>query len=132
MSSGDLDGIPRLRLRPPASEQSRILRSIQRIVLQHPVAAQAAFASLVQEGRQFARTPKGAEWQRRLEKSALLRRARTGFDAATLWMLEETSASEVPSAFIDTLMTAAKGRGLEPVIDDLLRGPLGRRSHGRS
>src|SRR5580693_1180923 len=39
-----------------------ILRRAQLLLLKHPVAAQAAFAALIAEGRRFAATPEGAEW----------------------------------------------------------------------
>jgi hypothetical protein len=126
MSALPLAGLPRLALRRPEPERLRLLRRIQRLVLQHPIAAQAAFAALVAEGRRFAATTRGRELRAELARSPLLRRARTGFDAATLWMLEEQPASELPSTYVDMLLMAAQGRGLEPSIDRLLREPLGR------
>jgi hypothetical protein len=130
MTSTPLDGLPLVALRRPEPERLRLLRRIQRIVLQHPIATQAAFAALVAEGRRFAATARGRALSAELARSPLLRRARTGFDAATLWMLEEQPASELPSTYVDMLLMAAQGRGLEPLIDRLLREPLGRAAGG--
>jgi hypothetical protein len=126
MSAGPLSGVPRVVARPVEPDQLRILRKVQRLVLEHPVAAQAVFAALVAEGRRFAETAEGSRLRARLARSALLRRARTGFDAATLWMLEEHAADELPSTYLDVLLMAAQGKGLEPLIDRLLREPLAR------
>lgn len=128
MNPDAFSGVPQVVLEPPEDERMRILRGLQRIVLEHPIAAQGAFAALVAEGRRFAETAEGSRLRERLVRSPLLQRVRTGFDAATLWMLEEKSASELPSTYVDVLLAAAQGRGLEPLIDRLLREPLGGRA----
>src|SRR5580692_407187 len=60
----------------PDTELSAILRRAQLVLLKHPVAAQAAYAALIAEGRRFAATPEGAEWAAALAGSEELRRGR--------------------------------------------------------
>jgi len=122
MSDDVLDGLPRVALRRPDGDPVAVLRRLQRVILTHPVAAQAAFGALVAEGRRFAQTAAGAEWQRRLTRSPLLRRARAPWDAATLWMLEDVTPNVLPSAYVDALCSVAQSKDLEEMVDRLLRG----------
>lgn len=124
MSDDALAGLPRVALRQPDGDPVAVLRRLQQVILAHPVAAQAAFGALVAEGRRFARTGTGAEWQRRLTRSPLLRRARAPWDAATLWMLEEGTPNVLPSAYVDALCSVAQSKDLEELVDRLLRGAL--------
>jgi hypothetical protein len=119
-----LEGLPRFALRAPGGDPAELLRRLQLTILRHPVAAQAAFAALIAEGRRFARTTAGAAWQRSLTRSPLLRRARAPWDAATLWMLEDGTPNVLPSGFVDALCTVAQGVDLEAVVDRLMRGLL--------
>jgi len=124
MSDPVRDGLPCFALRAPASDPVALLRRLQGVLLAHPVAAQAAFAALVAEGRRFATSPDGRRWQERLVRSPLLRRARAPWDAATLWMLEEGSPDVLPSAFVDALCTVAQSPEADPLLDRLMRGVL--------
>ena len=45
--------VPRLVVRDPEDELLTLLREIQYLLLEHPVAAQAAFSAFVAEGRRF-------------------------------------------------------------------------------
>ena len=54
--------IPALELRDEDDNSNQLvelLREFQFVLLRHPVASQALFSSLVEEGRQFARTQEG-------------------------------------------------------------------------
>lgn len=97
------------------------LRGLQRVLLTHPVAAQAAFAALVAEGRRFARSAAGRDWARRLAGSRLLRRARLVWDATSLWMLEEEAETVMPSAYLDALFFVASSDRVELLLDELVR-----------
>ena len=99
-------GIPRIELKDAATVEAALLRSLQRALLTHPVACQAAFTALLSEGRHFAATPEGQAWRDRLVHSSLLQQARLVFDLTTLGMLEER-AGEVPSSYLDALFMAA-------------------------
>lgn len=132
MSDPAHDGLPRCALRAPASDPVAVLRRLQGVLLTHPVAAQAAFAALVAEGRRFAASPAGRCWQERLVRSPLLRRARAPWDAATLWMLAEGSPDVLPSAFVDALCAIAQSQQADPLLDRLLRGVLGGSDDDRS
>ena len=122
MSDDARAGLPRVALRRPDGDPVAVLRRLQQVILTHPVAAQAAFGALVVEGRRFAQTAAGAEWQRRLTRSPLLRRARAPWDAATLWMLEDGTPNVLPSAYVDALCSVAQSKDLEELVDRLLRG----------
>lgn len=124
MSDAHLDGVPRIALREPDGDPVAVLRCLQHVLLRHPVAAQAAFAALVAEGRRFAGTPAGADWQRRLTGSALLRRLRAPWDAATLWMLEDGTPDVLPSAYVDALCSVAQSDVLEETVQRLMHGLL--------
>ncbi len=95
----------------------KLLRGFQRVLLEHPIAAQAAFSALVAEGRRYAETSEGAEWSRRLEGSELLRQGRRVWEAASLSMLETRPDAALPSSYIDALLSAAD----HPEVEALLR-----------
>lgn len=114
------DGLPRFALRAAALDPLAVLQKLQGVLLAHPVAAQAAFAALIAEGRRFAETPAGRSWQQLLVGSPLLRRARAPWDAATLWMLEEGSPDVLPSAFVDALCSVAQRPDAEAALERML------------
>ncbi|WP_437317531.1 hypothetical protein [Sorangium sp. So ce385] len=95
-----------------------ILRRAQLLVLKHPVAAQAAFAALIAEGRRFAATPEGTEWAAALAGSDLVRRGRQVWDAVGMNMLEDDPDAILPSAYLEALLRAARS----PDLEDALRG----------
>jgi len=112
--------LPRLELKDPASTQVELLRDLQRVLLKHPVACQAAFTALLAEGRQFAQTAEGHQWQKKLAQSSLLQRARLVFDLSTLGLLEEGPANHVPSSYLDALfMVASSGGDADEVLNRL-------------
>jgi hypothetical protein len=112
--------LPRVELKDPASTEVDLLRDIQRVLLKHPVACQAAFNALLSEGREFAETSEGRKWQQRLVQSSLLQRARLVFDLSTLGLLEEGPANQVPSGYLDALfMVASSGGDADDVLNRL-------------
>ena len=112
-------GVPRVELREPESTELALLRSLQRALLTHPVASQAAFTALVAEGRRFATTEEGRVWQERLVQSALLKRARLVFDLTTLGLLEERAGNDVPSSYLDALFMAAASGDADDLLNRL-------------
>lgn len=93
------------------------LREVQRLLVKYPVAGQAAFAALVREGRQFAKTREGREWRRRLAPSPQLAQARTLFEGVARGIVSE-GASSLPSTWIDALVQALD-RDLERVLAEV-------------
>lgn len=128
----DSGGLPRVVLREPDDELLRVLRSVQLLMLKHPVAAQGAFTALLEEGRRFAETPDGRRWKRRLERSDLLHRARLAWEVTTLWMLEQEPPHVLPSAYLDAVFMSASRKDLEPMLDRLFRETLPDESTERS
>lgn len=102
---------------PRGAEIVDLLRRIQMTMLKHPIAAQAAFAALVAEGRRFAATPEGAEWREALASSELLTHTRRVWDAVSLNMLEDSPDTIIPSAYLEALLRAARS----PELEELLR-----------
>lgn len=123
--SAALAGLPRFALRARGDDPTVVLRRLQGVLLAHPVAAQAAFAALVAEGRRFAATATGRRWQERLVHAPLLRRARAPWDAATLWMLEEGAPEVLPSGYVDALCSIAHGPAIEELVQRLVQGVVG-------
>jgi len=111
-------GLPRVELRDPAAVEVALLRSVQRALLTHPVACQAAFTALLSEGRRFGATAEGRVWRERLVESSLLQRARLVFDLSTLGMLEE-GGGDVPSGYLDALFMAAASGDADEVLSRL-------------
>jgi|SRR5579859_4703980 len=106
---------PVVVLRDCDEELTHVLRQAQRVLLVHPLAAQAAFAALMAEGRAFAQTAEGAAWKARLERSELVERVAVLWDNVT-WNLLEESPETLPSRLLDVVVMAA---GIAP-LDGLL------------
>lgn len=96
-----------------------LLRRVQLAILAHPVAAQAAFAALMAEGRRFAATPEGAEWMAALAGSELAREGRRLWDALSMNLLEDDPATIVPSAYLEALLRAPSTPDLEALLSQL-------------
>ena len=114
--------IPTIDLREFDESTLRILRSLQSILLRHPVACQAAFGALVAEGRMFGATPEGRELKTRLESSSLVQQLRYVFDLTTFSMLERDQPDILPSAYIDTLFMLSGHERSDDLLDRLFRG----------
>jgi hypothetical protein len=126
------------RLLPPAEprrpeagdeELAAVLRKLQGLLLQYPVASQATFSALVAEGRRFATTPEGAEWKAALAGSELVRNGRQLWDALALDRVEEDASTVVPSAYLEALFQGAASPELERLLR-LLRNPKAGDGHG--
>lgn len=106
----------------PPTEEDRMLaalRAIQEFVLRHPVAARAAYAALVAEGRAFAETEAGRALHDSLQRSQLLQRARLLWEMASLHALSEETPDLLPSAYLDGLFLAAATRDPDELLDRL-------------
>lgn len=84
MAADDQVGGPRLVLREQDTLE-RLLRHAHRMLRRNPAAVRTAVRALVAEGRRFAATPEGRQWQAALASSELVRRGRfvwsvCGFD----------------------------------------------------
>lgn len=106
-------------------ELADLLRRVQLVLFEHPVASQAAFAALMTEGRRFAATPEGAAWKAALEGSELVHKGRRLWDAVSMSMLEEDPATVVPSGYLEALLRAAKSADLDALLGKLDGAPGG-------
>ncbi len=114
--------LPRVGWKPAEGDGiAQALAAVQRVLLAHPAAARAAFSALVAEGRAFAETSEGSDWQARLADAELLQRAHLVFDNVTMWLLEEDEGQLLPSALVDAMATAAGSADRELVLDQLFR-----------
>ena len=114
--SAELDGLLDALAEQPGDELSALLLELRWLIVKHPIAARAAFRSLVAEGRRFAATADGARWRRRLEASPLIRRGRVVWEAATLNMLDEDASRALPTQLIDAFCHAVARADLEPAL----------------
>jgi hypothetical protein len=108
--------LPTLTLQPDDDELVRLLHEAQYVLLKHPVAAQAAFAALVAEGRRYARSEAGRRWEARLRGSDLIRRGRVVWEVVTLKMLEESTPNVLPTTYLDAMVNATASPELEPLL----------------
>lgn len=111
------EGLPVATLRPVDDELESALRAAQAVVLQHPVAAQAAWAALVAEGRRHAATGEGTALRERLSRSPMALRLKQAFEIGTFHMLDADPAGVLPATFADILLLAAGTGGLEAVLE---------------
>jgi hypothetical protein len=103
-----------------ASDESdlfQMLDGLQRLLLLHPVAAQATFSAVVAEGRRFVETDEGRRWASVLLESPLLARLRRVWESSTLNMLEEKPTTVLPSVFIEAIFRAARSAQLDRLLD---------------
>ncbi len=119
---------PVLEFRSPEESIHRGLRSLQRVLLHHPAAAQSAFRALVEEGRAHAATVEGEELAKRLADSELVRRGRVVWDVSTMSALTDDPAEVLPSVLIDSFLQAVAAEPLEPMLSRLLEETGGARS----
>jgi hypothetical protein len=115
----DAAGIPLVDLHDPDNAAIPVLRSLQRMLLKHPVAAQALFAALVAEGRRFARTAEGKAMQSKLEHSPLVQQASHVLDMSTLSLLEENPVDFLPSNYLDVLFMLAGDPDSDRILSEL-------------
>lgn len=133
MRSGPADSeFLRVELVDPTAAEVEMLRALQRTMLTHPVACQAAFSALVAEGRRFAETPEGRAWRDRLVHSSLLRQVRLVFDLSTLGLLEEGAGACLPSGYLDALFMIAAGGNADEVLNHVFWNRHEGEARGRS
>jgi hypothetical protein len=103
----------------------RGIRALQGLIWAHPVAFQRAFSALVHEGREFARTPEGAELRGSLERSELVGRARMIWDVLSMSAFSDDREELLPSVFIDLMAKAAASMDLERLLAQVFSERIG-------
>lgn len=100
----------------PDDELSRLLFELRWLIVRHPIAAQAAYRTLIAEGRRFGATGAGRAWRARLEHSELVRRGASILELGTLGMLDDDASGALPTQLIDAFARAASRRDLEEAL----------------
>jgi hypothetical protein len=111
-----MNDIPIIRFDETDDELGRVLAALRGVLLRHPIAAQAAFAALVTEGRRYAVTEEGAAWYERIAESVLLDRVRLIWDAAGMTAFVPEGSETLPSVFVEGVARGAAAVGLEPLL----------------
>jgi len=75
------NGIPRLILKDENETLTNLLLEGQHLLVRYPQASRALVRAFVAEGRSFAESEEGQEWQAAMAKSNLIRRGRHIWDA---------------------------------------------------
>ena len=101
------------------AELVALLHHAQRAIFEHPVAAQAAFAALVAEGREFAKTPEGAAWHERLSNARFIEKAQTIWEGVALNVLEDDASTVIPSRILDGFVRLLHERALDTILAKL-------------
>jgi hypothetical protein len=96
-----------------------IVRRAHRILLEHPIAAKAAYGALAEQGRAFAATPEGVELRARLARSRRLRRASLMWRSLTMGMLDDQDPGELPATYLDNLLRVVDRADLEQLLGKL-------------
>ena len=122
-------GVPRLTLGLPDDPLRHILHAASLALLKHPVAAQAAFAAFVAEGRRFAETAEGRRWKAALVDSDLVRRGTALWEGSVLNTLEDNSDALLPSTILDAIVQAAGRRDLLAFLHEIQAGIVDAYSH---
>ncbi len=102
-----------------------LLLGIHRWLLEHPVAAKAAFRALVREGRAFADTEEGAALEQRLLRSSKMQSASLLFRSLSMGLLNDDSDGLLPSAYVDNVLRLIQSDRVELVLARLGRRPRG-------
>jgi hypothetical protein len=99
----EAEDLPRVNI---AAEDSieQVASHVVRLVLKHPIAAQAIFSAFVAEGRRFARTPEGRRWRAALADSEFVRRGRALWEGSLLNWLEDNPETLIPTAVLDAIV----------------------------
>jgi len=103
----------------PSDPLIDFVRRAHRILLEHPVAAKAAYAALAAQGRSFAATRDGGELRARLVASRRLRRASLLWRSLTMGMLDDQDPGELPATYLDNLLRAVDRADLEQLLGRL-------------
>jgi len=105
---------------PTDSDATQALEGVQQALLQHPIAAQAAFSWLAAEGRRFAQTPEGAAWKERLASSELLPQLRLVWDSLGMTAFHEGTSEILPTFFVEGIVSAASAENIEALLTQVL------------
>ena len=116
MSQTNSDGIPRIVLKDKAEPLTNLLLEGQRLLVRYPQASRTIVQAFMAEGRRFAETEEGQEWQAALAKSNLIRRGRHIWDAYSLDALLENESNRLPSAWLDIITAAVSNPDLETIL----------------
>lgn len=111
---------------PPPDGAGRALHDLlvdaQRAVLGHPVAARRLRDLLVAQGLRHAATPEGARLRDALVASDAVAELRRVWEAVSLNALDgPAAASGVPDAWVELLVDAAAGAGIDEAVLARLR-----------
>lgn len=98
------------------AELMRTLALLQRAIFKYPMAVQAAFETLVAEGRSFAETDEGKRWRERLLSAKQTGRLRMVWEVLSLGAFTERSEGLLPSVFVDSLVRILTREHLEPLL----------------
>jgi hypothetical protein len=111
------------RLNPGAADDALrgVLHAASLAVLKYPVAAQAAFAALVAEGRSFAETPEGRKWRDTLARSQLIHCGGALWAGSVLNTLEDHPGTLLPSTIVDAIAHVARRPDLTEFLQVLHR-----------
>ncbi len=109
--AGGADGVP-----DPLLD---VVRRAHGLLLEHPVAAKAAYAALARQGRAFAATPEGAALRARLVRSRRLGRASLLWRSLAMGMLDELDPGELPATYLDNLLRVVDRADLEQLLGRL-------------
>lgn len=120
MNNPAQEGIPRLVIEDEDQALSRLLLEGQHVLLRYPQAARALVQAFVNEGRQFAQTPEGQAWLRRLAGSDFVRRSRFIWDAYSMDALLDAESEQIPSAWLDVILAAVASPDLEMILANLV------------
>lgn len=108
---------------PPESgeevrELASLLRRARMAMLQSPAGARAVVGLLVDEGRKYADTEEGAEWQQRLLASQELEPLRDMWEAISLSVYDDLNEdADIPTAWLDLVSdVAASSSSMEALI----------------
>jgi hypothetical protein len=101
----------------------RSLHQLARVIVMHPMAAQAAYRALVREGRAFGETEDGRRMRGQLARSELVARLRTAWELVTLGMLgDDTPPGAIPSVMIEAMVQAVLRDRFEARLADAMMG----------
>ena len=120
MSQTNSNGVPRLILKDKNETLTNLLLEGQHLLVRHPQASRALVQAFIAEGRRFAETEEGQEWQAALAKSDLIRRGRHIWDAYNLDALLENESSRLPSVWLDIITAAVSNPDLETILSTLV------------
>jgi hypothetical protein len=96
-----------------------VLGELQQFVLQHPVAAQKIFTSLVAEGRRYATSEEGASRSRALVAMPLMARAQQFWESSLAGVLEEGKETVLPSAYVEIVMQGGRLKSPEALLSKI-------------